>query len=152
MGISTQARMASAWGENRSRRLAEGAHNGPRVARTHCRYALRLCDGASFVSVNSGLDAYNAFVADNPLSILPGLLHGEPPRHRMDLPLLQGGVAHAAAGAFLVQPDPFSHDILAGSPYTYAEGTVWGHVDGTDHGNIGTTIPVTDVLRLPSQE
>jgi hypothetical protein len=38
-----------------------------------------------------------------------------------------------------------AHDILTPT-YGYAEALVWGHTDGSDPGDIGTTIPVTQVL------
>ena len=41
-----------------------------------------------------------------------------------------------------------AHDILDGSGYGYAEAMVWGHTDGSDPGDIGTTIPVDKVLVL----
>ena len=44
-----------------------------------------------------------------------------------------------------------AHNILTPT-YGYAEAMVWGHTDGSDPGDIGTTIPVTEVLLFNDED
>jgi hypothetical protein len=98
------------------------------------------------VGVNSGLEAYDAWRLDNPSKSFPGFWI----MHRSGQMWFHANCRVEAPMPPPSPPDSYNailaHDIFAGSSYTYAEATVWGHVDGTDHGNIGTTIPVTEVL------